>query len=94
MAKYQTFTPGEYFDWEQPMVKDRLEEYENYQRKPGGELFDTTVLTEEEIIRRIEEITLDDVMAIIPKVLDPNAMCASAVGRVDALSEKLRTRLG
>jgi len=52
------------------------------------------VSTEEEIIRRIEEITLDDVMAIIPKVLDPNAMCASAVGRVDALSEKLRTRLG
>lgn len=52
------------------------------------------VSTEEEVIRRIEEITLDDVMAIIPKVLDPDAMCASVVGRVDAVSEKLKARLG
>ncbi len=52
------------------------------------------VSTEEEVIRRIEAITLDDVMEIIPKVLDPGGMCASVVGRVDALSEKLKVRLG
>ena len=60
MAKYQTFTPGEYFDWEQPMVQDRLEQFAQYQKKPGGELFETKVLTEEEIVRHNKMCNLYD----------------------------------
>lgn len=64
MEKYQTFTPGEYFDWEQPMVKDRIEEYDAYQKKPGGELFDTMVLTEEDIIRHNKMCNMYDPLYI------------------------------
>ena len=48
MAKYQKFTPGEYFDWEQPMVQERMDAFAAYEKKPGGELFEEKVLTEEE----------------------------------------------
>ena len=50
-------------------------------------------LTEEEIMRRIEGITMEDVQAILPKVLDANEMCASAVGRMGSLSDKLERML-
>ncbi len=54
------------------------------------ELLRSRVYSEEEIMQRIERITMDDVQAILPKVLDANAMCASAVGRVENIAEKLQ----
>ena len=53
------------------------------------ELLRGKVYSEEEIMRRIEGITMEDVQAILPKVLDANEMCASAVGRMGSLSDKL-----
>lgn len=57
------------------------------------ELLRGRVYSEEEIMQRIERITMDDVQAILPKVLDANAMCASAVGRVENIAEKLQKML-
>ena len=57
------------------------------------ELLRSRVYSEEEIMQRIERITMDDVQAILPKVLDANAMCASAVGRVENIAEKLQKML-
>lgn len=57
------------------------------------ELLRGRVYSEEEIMQRIERITMDDVQAILPKVLDENAMCASAVGRVEDIAEKLQKML-
>ena len=57
------------------------------------ELLRGRVYSEEEIMQRIERITMDDVQAILPKVLDTNAMCASAVGRVENIAEKLQKML-
>ena len=57
------------------------------------ELLRGRVYSEEEIMQRIERITMDDVQAILPKVLDANAMCASAVGRVENIAEKLQEML-
>jgi peptidase M16 domain protein len=57
------------------------------------ELLRGRVYSEEEIMQRIENISMDDVQAILPKVLDANAMCASAVGRVEGISEKLKAIL-
>jgi len=34
--KYQTFQPGEYFDWEKEMIEQRLAQAENPQRQEGG----------------------------------------------------------
>lgn len=53
------------------------------------ELLRGKVYSEEEIMRRIEGITMEDVQAILPRVLDANEMCASAVGRMGSLSDKL-----
>ena len=57
------------------------------------ELLRGRVYSEEEIMQRIERITMDDVQAILHKVLDANAMCASAVGRVENIAEKLQKML-
>lgn len=57
------------------------------------ELLRGKVYSEEEIMRRIEGITMEDVQAILPKVLDANEMCASAVGRMGSLSDKLERML-
>lgn len=57
------------------------------------ELLRGRVYSEEEIMQRIENISMDDVQAILPRVLDANAMCASAVGRVEGISEKLKAIL-
>ena len=57
------------------------------------ELLCGKVYSEEEIMQRIERITMEDVQAILPKVLDANAMCAAAVGRVEGLEAKLQSLL-
>lgn len=64
MAEYQKFTPGVYFDWEQPMVNQRLEQFAEYQKKPDGELFETITLTEEEIVRHNKMCNLYDPLYI------------------------------
>lgn len=46
-----------------------------------GELLLGRVDTDEELIRRIEAVTMDDVMRIIPQVTDISRMACSAVGR-------------
>lgn len=57
------------------------------------ELLCGRVYSEEEIMQRIERITMEDVQAILPKVLDANAMCAAAVGRVEGIEAKLQSML-
>jgi predicted Zn-dependent peptidase len=54
-----------------------------------SELLRGAVYTDEEIMARIEKITQDDVMAIIPEILDLDNMAASFVGRVNAQEKQI-----
>ena len=41
------------------------------------------IYTDEELIRRIEGVTMESVQAIIPRVLDTERMAGAFVGRVN-----------
>lgn len=58
--KYQKLQPGEYFDWEQPVVNERLAEWEEYQKSPSGKFLGETVLTEEQIIAHNKKCNVYD----------------------------------
>lgn len=55
-----------------------------------GELMRGKVDTDEELISRIEAVTMDDVMELIPRVTDTSCMACSAVGRSKNMSSLQR----
>lgn len=58
-----------------------------------SELLLGKVYSEQERLAQIEGITMDQVMEILPFVLDDKKICAAAVGRVQAHAEKIRERI-
>jgi len=49
---------------------------------------------EQETIRRIERVTMEDIEAIVPACLDPQNACAALVGRVGKQKAALQKKLG
>ena len=58
-----------------------------------AELLRGKVHTEEEIMERIESVTMESVRAIIPYVFDPNRICGAFVGRMGEKQKDIEKRI-
>lgn len=56
-----------------------------------AELLLGEVASEEELLSRLNNVSMEDVAAIIPVVLDEGALCASVVGKLGAQSKEIET---
>lgn len=56
-----------------------------------AELLLGEVASEEELLSRLNNVSMEDVAAIIPIVLDEGALCASVVGKLGAQSKEIET---
>ncbi|MCE5234658.1 MAG: insulinase family protein, partial [Eubacteriales bacterium] len=58
-----------------------------------AELLRGKVYTEQEIMERIERVTMDDVRAILPYVFDRNRICGAFVGRMSEREKDIEKRI-
>ena len=58
-----------------------------------AELLLGEVIEEEELLARLERVSIEDVEAIIPAVLDESMLCASIIGKRGAESKQIETMI-
>lgn len=57
-------------------------------------LLQNKIYNEQETIRRIESVTMEDVLSVIPKALDDSCLSGAFVGRVEKYQKQMETLLG
>ncbi len=95
LLRKEGFTPEEFTRAKDQLRGNYLLGQENTGARSSAigkaELLLGEVMSEEELLSRLERIRMEDVLSIIPYVLDEEKLCASIVGKLGKESKEIET---